>query len=77
MPVANQWRVYYALGNAELKLGNEEAAITALQQAYQLNDQINGVIPIEEINIFKFDLAVAYLRLGGTQNCCHRNTPDS
>ena len=77
MPVANQWRVYYALGNAELKLGNEEAAITALQQAYQLNDQINGVIPIEEINIFKFDLAIAYLRLGETQNCCQRNTPDS
>src|SRR5262245_52901041 len=84
----NRWMTARQLGNLELEQGNEEAAIEALEAALVAYDQI----PIDKLagdnntkialstyykNLTWFDLGVAYLRYGETQNCCLRHTGES
>ena len=76
-PASKQWKLFFQLGKAELVLGNERAAIQALKRCFQLNDRLHGVLPREASNNLLFELGLAYLRLGETQNCCRRNTPES
>jgi tetratricopeptide (TPR) repeat protein len=67
------WQLNYESGRAELRLGNEERAVRLLQKALTL-------VPADEADSMKrthFELGIAYLRLGETQNCCQRNTADS
>ncbi|MFT4547079.1 MAG: hypothetical protein ACI9UA_003406 [Pseudoalteromonas tetraodonis] len=70
------------LAKAELKLGNESEAIRLLTECDQQHlRQLAAGWPREQTfalaNTLRFDLGVAHLRLGETQNCCRRNTPDS
>ena len=63
---AHRARLHLIVGKDELRLGRNEQAVTHLLKAYELSDK-NLVQPA-------FQLAVAYLRLGETQNClAHRN----
>lgn len=73
-PAENRWNLFFSLGNAELKLGNERDAIAALEKAHAMNLKS---VPSRGRDALTFNLAVAYMRLAETENCCQRNTPDS
>ena len=65
-PVAHRGRLHLFVGKDELRLGNNQRAVEHLLKAYELSDK-SLVQPA-------FQLAVAHLRLGETQNClAHRN----
>ena len=66
----NRWRLHTELGEAELRLGNEEAAIDQLTQAGRLLPQLRGQLSPLMANQTLFRLGVAYMRQGETQNCC-------
>ena len=78
----NRWRLHTELGEAELRLGNEEAAIDQLTQAGRLLPQLRGQLSPLMANQTLFRLGVAYMRRGETQNCCPKqigaaSNPDS
>ena len=78
----NRWRIHTELGEAELRLGNEAAAIDQLTQAGKLLPQLKGQLSPLMANHTLFRLGVAYLRQGETQNCCPnyigmQSNPDS
>ena len=66
----NRWRIHTELAEAELRLGNEEAAIDQLTQAGKLLPRLRGQLSPLMANQTLFRLGVAYLRQGETQNCC-------
>ena len=66
----NRWRLHTELGEAELRLGNEEAAIDQLTQAGKLLPRLKGQLSPLMANQTLFRLGVAYMRKGETQNCC-------
>lgn len=66
----DRWRLHTELGEAELRLGNEEAAIDQLTQAGRLLPRLRGQLPPLIANQTLFRLGVAYMRQGETQNCC-------
>jgi hypothetical protein len=72
-----RWSVNTRLGAAELQLGDEGAAIEHLTAAYELLPVVAGDLEREVAEQTVLDLAIAHLRLGETQNCCQRNTPES
>jgi hypothetical protein len=77
-PPDKRWWHYMQVGNAELRLGNERKAIKRFVQARQLVSGLEQeMVPTEIMNETDFRLGVAYMRLGETQNCCVRNTPES
>ena len=65
-----RWRFHTELGEAELRLGNEEAAIDQLIQAGKLLPQLKGQLSPLMANQTLFRLGVAHMRQGETQNCC-------
>ncbi len=78
----NRWRIHTELGEAELRLGNEAAAIDQLTQAGKLLPQLKGQLSPLMANQTLFRLGVAYLRQAETQNCCPnqirmQSNPDS
>ena len=74
-PAHSRLRLLFDLGVAELFLGNEETAIEHLAAADDLAASAN--VPADFRDTVSMRLALAYLRLGETQNCCLRHTPDS
>ena len=77
-----RWRLHIELGEAELRLGNEEAAIDQLTQAGKLLPRLKGQLSPLMANQTLFRLSVAYMRRGETQNCCPdqigmQSNPDS
>ena len=81
-PNLNRWHLHTELGEAELRLGNEQAAIDQLTQAGRLLPQLRGQLSPLMANQTLFRLGVAYMRQGETQNCCPKqigipSNPDS
>ncbi len=74
---ASRWRLHRRLAANELNLGNETAAILHFSKAYNLLPEVRERLAPGEANQLVFDLGVAYMRTGETQNCCNRFTPDS
>ena len=65
-----RWELLLALGQAELELGDESAAITHFEEARQIVDGTSAepnLTPWIVTTLFR--LGVAHLRLGETQNC--------
>ena len=78
----DRWRLHAELGEAELRLGNEAAAIDQLIQAGRLLPRLKGQLSPLMANQTLFRLSVAYMRQGETQNCCPdevgiQSNPDS
>ena len=67
--------LFFTLGFEELKIGQNHSAIKHLKRAESILSKYN--ISGENRTLTLFKLGVAYMRLGETQNCCLRNTPDS
>ncbi|MDC0936860.1 CRTAC1 family protein [Pirellulales bacterium] len=61
----------------ELRLGQESEAIEHGQTCYKLLQPIKEKADPNIVNRIAYWIGVSYLRLGETQNCCRRNTPDS
>ena len=74
---AKLWQLNALLGINKVIYGDEQAGIDNLKKAYDLVPSVRDNIRGHEADENLFQLAVAYLRLGETQNCCARNTPDS
>ncbi len=90
---AERWFLLRRIGKAELEQGNEAESIAALEQAVALVDGLDyDEIARSKVgedlvsspdratyyrNLTWFELGVAYLRFGETQNCCLRNTSES
>jgi tetratricopeptide (TPR) repeat protein len=70
-----QWRFYLDLGIAELRLGKEEKAIEQLKVALDLAPSTSRAEFATKTS--HYQLGVAWLRFGETQNCCQRNNADS
>ena len=68
-----RWILHLEAGQAELNMGHLQASIEQFSQAYQLVPQAQ----VDTLNLTAFRLGVAYMRLGETQNCCLRHTPQS
>jgi len=71
------WRNLRNLGYHELRLGNNEAAIEAFRAAGAVAAKIEPPLRSENLDRTDFDLALAYLRWGESQNCVARHTSDS
>ena len=65
----------FAAGEAHVQHGDLKNGIAYLNRAYELAP--GARLSSEETNFLRFRIGVAYLRLGETENCCARNTPDS
>ncbi|MGB4707349.1 MAG: FG-GAP-like repeat-containing protein [Fuerstiella sp.] len=70
-----KWKFFLDLGVKELRLGNETEAIAHLTQALATVPTTSD--PDKVKTLTHYHLALAYLRLAETQNCCQRNTQDS
>ena len=62
-------------GEAYVRQGDLETGIAYLTRAYELIP--TAKLTLNQKNHIRFKLGVAYLRMGETENCCARNTPDS
>lgn len=67
--------ILMSLGNAEVDLGNLDAGIERLTEAYELLAVLDAPDTIRGHIIA--DLGNAYLRLAETENCCARHSPES
>ena len=74
-----RWPMRFRLAQLELQLGNEREAIKhylwCRQQVPKIPDSPEARSAREQH--VTFELGVAYMRLGETENCCLRNHPDS
>ena len=75
--VPTRIRHHIAVAVAEEYFGNHEAAITHWETARGMLPREQGIVDPGQVNELTYRLAVAYLRLGETRNCCLRNSPDS
>ena len=80
-PSLKKAQLLYALADAELKIGDEEQAIARFKSALETFEgakaQVRPDVAAGMLIEMDFSLGIAYMRLGETQNCCLRNTPDS
>lgn len=78
LPTPVRWMTTFRLAQKELVLGHEQEAI---RRYLQCRDFIHdAVIPSKRVDAeirLMFELGVAYMRWGETQNCCLRNDPES
>ncbi len=73
--IDSEWRFFLDLGVAELRLGREEKAIEMLEKALTLAPNTSRQAFAAKTT--HYQLGIAWMRFGETQNCCQRNTPDS
>jgi hypothetical protein len=71
--VRKRFDLLYLLGLAELELGNERVGVEHLSEAFKILPEQR----VQERGLTAYQLAVAYMRFGESQNCCLHNTPES
>lgn len=72
-----RWVTIYARAKTELLSGNTDLSCQLFQQAEaEIHDRTEILKPTS-LNQFYFDMGMAFLRYGETQNCCQQNLPDS
>ena len=76
-PVFERWQLKFELGMAELAQGNEQVSIRHLMDARKLVPQLKDTVDPNALHTLTFRLGVAFMRVGETENCCARNSPDS
>ncbi len=76
-PDVFKWELYLKLGEAEQRLGLWREAIEQYLKAYDLLPNLSHEMAPGWTERLIFGLGVAYLRLGETENCYMRNSPDS
>jgi hypothetical protein len=76
-PVAQVADLCFALAEMEIVLGRENEAIALYERAGELGLPVLSQLPKHFEPTLAFQLGVAYMRLGETENCCAANTPES
>jgi hypothetical protein len=72
------WRVLRPLAFHELRLGEPERAIAHLERAlHDVLPRMKARVPPAQVRQTRFDLAVAWMRLGEQRNCVARHTSQS
>ncbi|MGE0609294.1 MAG: FG-GAP repeat domain-containing protein, partial [Pirellulales bacterium] len=74
---AERVKLQMDLGQCELELGHEAEALEFMQAAQKTLKDLGVYMPPQEQVAMLYKLGVAYLRLGETENCCLRHTPES
>jgi hypothetical protein len=77
LPPRARLRLERWLAFHELRLGRIEEAIAALEDAIALLPALAGTIDAREASAARFELAVAYVRLGESRNCVALHTSES
>jgi hypothetical protein len=77
VPDLRRWLSHIRLGKHELRMGNTEEALEHYSAAYAELVVFVDEIPIEEQIRTTYELAVAHLRRGETDNCALRHTAES
>jgi len=75
--VIQQWKISYNLGISEQAHGDDEAAVTLLEEAYQIIKTHPDRFTQNLHDLCIFQTGMAWLRLGETRNCCAINTPEA
>ncbi|MEX1229967.1 MAG: FG-GAP-like repeat-containing protein [Planctomycetaceae bacterium] len=70
-------RALAKIGAHELRLGKNKQAVEHLQRAYELLPEVRQHVSKSFAESIVLGLAVAYLRLGETENCIHCQTGES
>jgi hypothetical protein len=78
-PAALRWDTTFRIAQLDLQLGNERDAI---EQFLWCREHLDGASKQPEERTERelqlmYELGMAYMRLGETQNCCLRNQPES
>ncbi len=76
-PELEKARIYQSLGHAELLLGREKEAIEYLAECVKIYPKYREFFSQSAVNSATFQLAVAYMRRGETQNCVLSNNAES
>ena len=71
-----KWRHHMLAGHLEANKGDERQSIVHFSKAYRLLPGLRQLKPAAA-NDTRYRLGMAYLRLGETQNCCRRETPEA
>ena len=69
--------LYAKLGQVQAWLGDNLNAVKNLEAAYRMLPSIRKLIKPKDVVETTYRVGIGYLRLGETENCCQRNTPDS
>ena len=72
-----RFKLLVDVGFHELRLGENEAAVGHYEEARALVPALGDKLGAAEIDKVDFDTAIAWLRLGETQNCVARHTSES
>ena len=72
----NRWNILLDLGVAEVRFGEEKAGIEHLQAAYALLPDVRIRLQRNKVDQTVFELGVAYMRRGETQNCTVQHGAD-
>ncbi len=72
----NRWDILLDLGVAEVRLGEEEAGVEHLKAAYELLPEVRTHLQRTKVDQTIFELGVAYMRMGETQNCTVQHGPE-
>jgi tetratricopeptide (TPR) repeat protein len=76
-PPADRWQLLVALGQAELRLGNEAEAIAQLTRAHETVAGADAPIDLSPwVYTSLFHLGVAQMQVGDTENCTRRPSPE-
>ena len=71
----NNCFLYLSAGEAHVRQGDLKNGIKYLTRSYELMP--TAQLSVLQSSYIQFALGVAYLRLGETENCCAKNTPES
>jgi hypothetical protein len=76
-PPARRYALTSSVGNHLVRLGENEKAVQYLLDAYQIWQKMSPHDGHQRLDEPLLQLAIAYLRLGETENCIHTHTPES
>jgi hypothetical protein len=76
-PSEQRFDLEISLGREELRLGHTADAIAAYQAALGEIERNSARVPPDTVGEAHFLAAVAYMRLGETNNCCRKRTSES
>ncbi|MCA9171857.1 MAG: hypothetical protein KDB23_29515, partial [Planctomycetales bacterium] len=76
-PSVKQWQLLMQLGEFELRLGNERESLRRYSDAIRTGSKLPEKMPQGTLAKSLFELGIAFMRFGETENCCARNSPDS
>lgn len=75
---ADTLSLHWQLGKAELQLGNIDQGIEHYTKVYDGLKKLNTENVPRDLRLeVTYELAIAHMRRGETENCCLRNSPDS